>query len=290
MDINTPYISDPQILDSLLKDLHGEMKYSIMNDFLSKYALQTDLYALKGLLAALLYIDLDDITDIEVLNPIQPSDVITGKDCLLDIKLEINHTKLINIEIQSVFQDFWPERSLTYLCRMFNNLKSGEDYSSIKPCIHIGILNHNLFKKDDPRYTDELYSEYKLLNTKSHQEYSSKFSIRVLSLNHLDNATDKDKEDPNGLYYWAKLFKSRTWGDFMETASNNPRMKSFGGTLRQLTEEEKIAEAIEARKRYLCDIASFEHCISSRDEIIKEKDAIIEDLKKQLESLKGSKE
>ena len=47
MDINTPFISDPQMLESLLEDLNGEMEYSIMNDFLSKYTLQNDLYALK---------------------------------------------------------------------------------------------------------------------------------------------------------------------------------------------------------------------------------------------------
>ena len=275
MDINTPFISDPQMLESLLKDLKGEMEYSIMNDFLSKYTLQNDLYALKGLLAALLYIDLDEITNIEVLNPIELSDVISGKDCILDVKLELNHHKIINIEIQSVYQDFWPERSITYLCRLFDHLDSGSNYGSIKPCVHIGIVNHDLFKETDPRYTGELLSEYRLLNTKTHQEYSSKFEIRVLSLNHLDKATDKDKQDPNGLYYWAKFFNSRTWGDLMDAATNNDRMKSFVGTVRKLTAEEKVAEAYEARRRYLSDIATYEYSIACREVALAEKDAAL---------------
>ena len=275
MDINTPFISDPQMLESLLKDLNGEMEYSIMNDFLSKYTLQNDLYALTGLLAALLHIDLKKITNIEVLNPIELSDVISGKDCILDIKLELNHHKIINIEIQSVYQDFWPERSITYLCRLFDHLDSGANYGSIKPCVHIGIVNHDLFKESDPRYTGELFSEYRLLNTKTHQEYSSKFEIRVLSLNHLDKATDEDKQNPNGLYYWAKFFNSRTWGDLMEVAKNNHRMKSFVGTVRKLTAEEKVAEAYEARRRYLSDIATYEYSIACREVALAEKDAAL---------------
>ena len=36
----------------------GKMEYTLVNDFLSKYGIQKDLYALKGLLAALLMIDM----------------------------------------------------------------------------------------------------------------------------------------------------------------------------------------------------------------------------------------
>lgn len=39
--------------------LHGEMQYTLMNDFLAKYTLQNDLYALAGLLSALLDLDLN---------------------------------------------------------------------------------------------------------------------------------------------------------------------------------------------------------------------------------------
>ena len=97
----------------------------------------------------------------------------------------------------------------------------------------------------------------------------------MLSLNHLDKATDKDKQDPNGLYYWAKFFNSRTWGDLMDAATNNDRMKSFVGTVRKLTAEEKVAEAYEARRRYLSDIATYEYSIACREVALAEKDAAL---------------
>ena len=308
MDINTPYITDKEQLQLLDRQTRGEMRYTLMNDFLSKYSLQNDLFALKGLLAALLHLNPDDITDIIVCNPIEPGNEVTDKECIMDLKLEINHEKIINVEIQSRYQDFWPERSITYLCRNFDQLKSGKSYNTIKPCIQIGILSHDLFKKDDPRYTGDFYSEYRLLHSTRHTEYSSKFEIRVLSLNQLDNATDAEKENPNGLYYWAKLFNASSWEELKKVAHGNPMMSSFVGTVMKLTAEEKIAQACEARRRYSNDIATYEEEIATReakianlditiadkdatiasmDATIADKDATIAELMKQLEDLKG---
>ena len=39
----------------------------------------------------------------------------------------------------------------------------------------MGNLDNRIFFRDDPRYTDELYSEYRMLNVKTHTEYTGKF-------------------------------------------------------------------------------------------------------------------
>ena len=111
--IDTPYITDMALLKHLEETVTGKMQYTLLNDFLAKYGLQLDLYALKGLLAAALKIPLDSITDIQVLNPTEPSKIISEKDCILDIKLELNLKEIIYIEIQNQFQDFWQERAMT---------------------------------------------------------------------------------------------------------------------------------------------------------------------------------
>ena len=271
MDINTPYIKDEKVRDVMWKSMKGELKYTLMNDFLSKYSFQKDLYALKGLLAALLKIDLDEITDILIMNPIEPGEQITDKDCILDIKLEMNHSTVINIEFQATFQDFWTERSIVYLSRNINQLKEGESYKNLKPCIHIGILDRELFKPDDSRYTGEFYSEYRILNTKTYSEYSSKFSIIVLSLKNIENASDSDKEGANSIYHWGKIFRARSWEELKMLAKDNDRMESFVGTIKQLTAEEEVAEACERRRRYLNDIATYEDEIKSKELELKAK-------------------
>ncbi len=258
MNINTPYITDKTQLDYLNAARKGQLDYSLTNDFLSKYSFQKDLFALRGLLAALLRIDIENITDIFILNPIEPGKGISEKECILDIKLELNHSSIINIEMQSRYQDFWPERSITYLCRNFDQLKSGGNYFNIKPCIQIGILSNDLFKPDDHRYSPSFLSVYRLLNVSDHKEYSSKFEIRVLSLNQLENASLEDRQNPNGLYHWARMFKATTWEELRMIAQDNPMMNSFVGTVMQLTAEEKVAQACEMRRRYYDDIATYE--------------------------------
>lgn len=269
-EIDKPYIDDERLRELLATSMHGELKYTLMNDFLAKYSLQNDLFALKGLLAALLNLELDEIYRIEILNPITPGEYIQDKDCILDIKLELNNHSIINIEIQTKFQAYWAERSLLYLCRNFDHLKEGESYRQLKPCVQIGILDNRIFFRDDPRYTDELYSEYRMLNVKTHTEYTGKFSIRVLSLKNIENASKEDKKDPNGVYWWAKLFASRSWEELKMVAEKNERMKSFVGTVRQLSAEERVAQVCEARRRYLSDVATLKECLEDTTKKLEE--------------------
>ena len=62
------------------------------------------------------------------------------------------------------------DRSLLYLCRAFDDLKKGVKYTDLKPTIHIGILDFSPFPEEK-----EFYSEYQLMNIKTHRFYNSKF-------------------------------------------------------------------------------------------------------------------
>ena len=254
MDILNPFITDATIIAKLEETMHGEMEYTLMNDFLAKYGFQKDGYALRGFLAAVLNISVDEIVDIDIRNPIEPGDAVGDKECILDIKVILNGEKYINIEIQNAFEYYWPERSITYLCRNFNHLKQSEGYGKVKETIQLGILKKDAFKETDSRYTGKLYSEYRLLEVTEHTEYSSKFSIRVVSLGNLKNSKPQKEYDYNDIYYWAKLFDAATWEEFMEIAVNNRMMRSLAGTIRMLSEEEKVKMACQARLDYQRDI------------------------------------
>ena len=65
-----------------------------------------------------------DITSIEITNPIMPGDNVTDKTFILDIKIILNQSDLINLEMQVINYDNWPERSLGYLCRSFDVILS----------------------------------------------------------------------------------------------------------------------------------------------------------------------
>lgn len=227
----------------------GKLRYKLTNDYMFRAVFQKNENALKGLLSALLNIPKTEIKEVTILNPIILGETIDDKTCILDLHLRLNNNELINIEMQVEDLGNWPERSISYLGRTFDQTKSGGDYSDIRTTIHIGILDFNL-----PHLTPEFYSEFKLMNVKNHEIYSDKFVLRVLHLTSLEN--DSIEKKPADLYYWAKLFKATTWEEIKMLAKNNLDIEDAVVTLHELSDDEKIKLQCEARERYEWDMAS----------------------------------
>ena len=80
------------ILD-IIKKLHQQEKviYPLTNDYMFRAVLQSSETALRGLLAALLKIREDEIRSCRIINPIILGDTIDEKNCVLDIRLELNN-------------------------------------------------------------------------------------------------------------------------------------------------------------------------------------------------------
>ena len=229
--------------------LTGQLPYTLTNDFFFKAFLQKNETALRGLLSALLSIKLDEISSVLITNPIQEGETVDDKNIILDIKLLLNDTHVINLEMQVANLGNWPERSLTYLCRMFDQLKTGEDYIKVKKTVHISIMD---FTPND--FPKVLYSEYFLYNLKTGHKYSDKFAIYMLQLNQLGNP--KDERDIPEIYYWAQLFKAKTWEEIQMLAEKNECIKQSIVTLQELTADEKARMQMEARERYRRDLAA----------------------------------
>lgn len=230
----------------------GKLKYLLTNDYLFKAFLQRNEKALRGLLAALLRIEPGNIKSVVITNPIQEGDVIDDKTMILDVKLIMNSNKVINIEMQVRNLGDWPERSLGYLSRAFDQLNHGDEYCNVKDTIHIGILDFT--PNDFPR---QLYSEYYMMEKENHHIYSRKFNIRMLQLNQIGNPEDEEKIPE--IYHWAQLFKATTWEEVFMLAEKNESIKEGIVTLKQLTEDEKEQQRIEGRLRYESELSAATH-------------------------------
>lgn len=107
------------------KTLTGKIRYRLTNDYMFRAVMQKNKNILKHLICALLSIPVECITDLAI----ELGKAIDTKTCILDIKLLLNNSQYINIEMQVSKQDYWTERSLTYLCRTYDNLEPGEQYN-----------------------------------------------------------------------------------------------------------------------------------------------------------------
>ena len=225
------------------KKAMGPVKIPMTNDYLFRALLQENNYVLKGLICSLLHLAPSDIDSVVITNPVELGRAPDDKAFLLDIKIFLNGQTYINLEMQVINEYNWKERSLSYLCRNFDQLKSGEFYGSARPVIQIGLLDFTLFPE-----APEFYATYQLLNVKKYTLYSDKLRLSVLDLTRIDLADEKDK-----LYqtdYWAMLFKAATWEEIKMLAQNNEYINEAASTVYQLTQEEKIRYECEAREDY----------------------------------------
>ena len=222
----------------------GPIDYGFTNDYMFRTILQQNRHVLKGLICSLLHLKPEVIVSIEVTNPILPGESFDAKEFILDIEVILNNDMLINLEMQIINEQNWPERSLSYLCRRFDQLGKGQDYTECKPAVHIGFLDFTPFPE-----SAEFYAIYKLLNIKNQHLYSDKFTLGVVDLTHIELATDEDKA--YGIDRWARLFKSTTWEEIKMIAENNPVFTEASESLYVLNADEMARARSRAREEYI---------------------------------------
>ena len=167
------------------------IRYPLKNDYMFRAVFQSRPKALEGLCRSLLRLSPSDSVHIDLKNPIQLGAAIDNKEFVLDLALTINDSLYLNLEMQLYNDGYWPERSLSYTCRSFDNLNRGTQYKDVLPVQHIGFLDFTLFPEHP-----EFVAEYKMMNTNPlhHNIFSDKFRISVVDLTQIERATEEDKK------------------------------------------------------------------------------------------------
>lgn len=262
----------------------GVLPHSLVNDYMFKALLQKNQVVLKHLVCSMLHLRPEEIVSVVLRNPIVLGKALAedfdSKTFVLDVNVLLNDQVLINLEMQVVNYKNWPERSLTYLCRNFDQLSRGEDYIHVKPVIHIGFLDFTLFK-DHP----EFYATYKMMNEKNHQVYTDKFVLSVVDLNHTELATREDREWK--IDYWASLFKATTWEELKMLAQQNSILEDAVETIYELTADETVQEQCKAREKHVREMRTVltekEMAMQEKEMAVQEKDKAVQERDKALQ-------
>lgn len=222
-------------------DASGEIAYNMTNNYMFRFILQQNEKVLKGLICALLHLQPEEIEHIEITNPINLAGNVTGKEFILDINIILNDRTRINLEMQNANEYNWPERSLSYLCRAFDQLYRGQEYREALPVFHIGFLDFTLFPEHP-----EFYATYQVLNVKNYFCYSDKFTLSVVDLSKINMATEADKA--YRLDYWARLFKAKTWEELKMLVKDNEYLQEAADSIYKANADEIVRQQCEARK------------------------------------------
>ena len=234
---NLPEIVKPK-LDIIFKRIFGDIRNkNIIIAFLS------DILEIKR----------EDIKEIYFDNGELLPEYFDEKFSRLDIKLELkdvndSENKIINIEMQVNSEPAFKERTLFYWSKMYSEeLKSGEEYDSLKRTICINIINFNLF--ESPEYQ----SHFQILEKERKELLTDKFSIYFFELRKLKKSSKgKAVED------WLNLINAEKKEDLMalEMSTKIPEVKDVIVKVRELSADEKLRREAFYREKRLHDEAN----------------------------------
>ncbi|MCM1267694.1 MAG: Rpn family recombination-promoting nuclease/putative transposase [Bacteroidales bacterium] len=285
-----------ETMNTFLRDAHGEIRYNMTNDCMFRAVLQENNKALRGLVCSLLHLAESEVISAVITNPIVLGEKTADKEFRLDINVVLNNEVLINLEMQVANRLNWRNRSVMYLCRSFDQLNHGQDYTEAKPAVHIGFLDYTLFP-DRP----EFYASYKLINVKNHYTYNDSLTLHVLDLTRIDLATEEDKR--YHIHEWAAFFKAATWEEVKMIAAKNEPIQEAAETMFRWSAEDQMRKWCRDREEYYLDQRANERLLAERERaiaenkekikqdarVIAEKDEKIEQLLAEIEALKAQK-
>lgn len=260
----------------------GKLPYTMKNDYLFKAVLQSQSEVLRALLCCLLHMEPEELFSVEINNPIELGAAVDDKGIILDIKMILNNDRILNLEMQVTNYHDWPDRSLLYLCRIFDNLgKGAKSYLGIIPAHHIGILDFPLEKQ-----SKELYGHFYLMNEKTYEKYSDKFCLSVLNLSHIRLATEEDKRYK--IDRWAAFFKATTWEELQMLAEKDSVFEKAADAIYTLTADEYIREQCRRREEIEAEIQWRENLLNERTEQLKQQKSIIQEKDSRIAELEAA--
>ncbi|MBQ6888920.1 MAG: Rpn family recombination-promoting nuclease/putative transposase [Lachnospiraceae bacterium] len=265
--------------DISFQNATGKIPYNMINDYMFRAVLQKNNHVLRGLICSLLHLEEQEVISVDITNPIILGKALEDKEFRLDINVLLNDNTYINLEMQITNKLNWQNRSISYLCRSFDQLHHGQNYSEAKAVIHIGFLDYTLFP-DHP----EFYATYKLMNVKNQHIYSDNLTLSMVDLTQINLATDEDRS--YHIDQWAALFKAKTWEEIKMLAEKNEYLNEASKTMFQLSADEQIKKRCRDREEYYQDLRAYEKAIAEKDVIISNITSENERLRAEIETLK----
>ena len=213
----------------------------------------------KGFVAAILNKEPEELAETTLMPTILSKDTEDGKYGILDVRVRMKNGSQMDLEMQVAPFEFWNNRVIFYLSKMYaEQVKEGDKYKNLKPCIHVSILNFNLFHEDRTCFREIAFCD---LTTK--QKYTDLLEIYVLESKKLPQ---EQKEEPL-IIKWMRFLAAESREDFEKMAGEDNYINEAYEVLQKLSADERKRLEYEARQKAIRDYDS--QMSSSREEGIR---------------------
>lgn len=186
---------------------------------------------LKYFISAVLEIPIRDIDTVRLKNTFLWRQHRKQKQGILDVLVQMNDSTKINIELQVKHYANWDKRQLFYLAQIYvEDLRIGDDYSALKRCVAISILDFNLTDQE------EYHHVYRLRDAQG-RDFSDMLEVHVLELR-------KKLKETGDVEEWIQFFRADSEEDMDMIKTKNP------GILEAIREVKTMSLSRRLRMRY----------------------------------------
>ena len=211
------------------------------------------------------------IVSVEIINPYNEKEFLNDKLSIVDVKASDQLGRIYQIEVQLAYYSDLPARMVyTWGDIYCKQLKSGDDFASLKPTYSIWLMGKKAIK-DDANYVHV----YKLRD-ETGKTLVDHGGIWLLELEKFSAAQIENEQER-----WLRFFKEgNSLNDDNELPEwmNTHEMRQAMGTLRQFSEKEKDYFTYQARQNYIRQQASIYGELDAtrleRDAMAAERDAL----------------
>jgi len=198
--------------------------------------------------SALLGKNPEELEDTELLPTILQPEYQDEKLGILDVRVLFADGTQTDLEMQVVQFDFWPNRVLFYLGKMYTGqIKRGEPYEKLKKCIHVSILDFLHFPKDD-----RCFRKITFCDVETGEVYTDLMEIYVLELGKLPT----EDRNESGIIRWMRFLSGKCKEDLKKMAEKDPYIEKAYEELERMSADEKKRLEYEAREKALRDYNS----------------------------------
>ena len=217
-----------------------KLTYTFKTDTLFKMLFVEHQDLLKKLVAVLMGIPVESITQFAVQNPEMLPENLGAKFCRLDINMAVNGQR-VDLEVQVCNEGDYIERVMFYWAKEFAAaIPSGGNYAALPRTMILSILDFSLFE------CSEYQSFFQPLEVTRHTLMSDKMGFRFFELPKLPTQVSGKDE----LQLWLSLFRAETEEELEKIkAMEVPEMEQAINAYYSITASDRFKEIERMREK-----------------------------------------
>ena len=220
------------------------MKFTARNDYAFKklFGTEENKDIMIEFISLVTDLSQDDFDDVRIGNNEQLPRFYNDKTGRLDIKIRLNDGRKIDVEMQNMYFNYYPRRSIFYCSKLIHeHFPRGLQYTDLKKCIAINVLNSRF------TLSRKVHSVYQIRESEEQTLLDELLEIHFLDL------TKLPKESLTSVEKWLMFIKTDSKEERRMLAQENPVMTKANNVMDIFYLDEQERRRYEAAWEYESD-------------------------------------